>query len=308
MRIVFMGTPEFAIPTLRRLVEAGHELVAVVTAPHKPAGRGLQLKPSPVKEAAIELGITVLQPEKLKSEAFLAELQALKPELAVVVAFRMLPEVVWKMPSKGTLNLHAALLPDYRGAAPINWAVVNGETKTGATTFFIDQQIDTGDILLKTEIDLPEEWSAGDLYNVLMERDAELVVETVAGIEADTIVPQPQNEIAFVHAAPKIFKDDCRINWNQSSKKIYDFIRGMAPYPTAWTTLSDKSLKIFSSTYSKENVGKEAGEIVIVAKKEFWVQCAEGAIQIDELQFEGKKRMPASAFLLGFKDEVTHVR
>ena len=264
-----MGTPEFAIPTLRRLVEAGHELVAVVTAPDKPAGRGLQLKPSPVKEAAIELGITVLQPEKLKSEAFLAELQALKPELAVVVAFRMLPEVVWKMPSKGTLNLHAALLPDYRGAAPINWAVVNGETKTGATTFFIDQQIDTGDILLKTEIDLPEEWSAGDLYNVLMERGAELVVETVAGIEANTIVPQPQNEIAFVHAAPKIFKHDCRINWNQSSKKVYDFIRGMAPYPTAWTTLSDKSLKIFSSTYSKENVGKEAGEMVIVAKKSF---------------------------------------
>lgn len=308
MRIVFMGTPEFAIPTLRKLVEAGHDVVAVITAPDKPAGRGLQLKPSPVKEAALELGLQVMQPEKLKDPTFVKDLQALNPELAVVVAFRMLPEIVWRMPSKGTLNLHAALLPDYRGAAPINWAIINGEKKTGATTFFIDQQIDTGDILLKTEIELPEDWTAGDLYNEMMERGGNLVIETVAGIEANTIVPQPQDEIAFVHAAPKIFKDDCRINWDQPAKKVHDFIRGMSPYPTAWTQLGDKNLKVFRSNYQLENVGEKAGEVVIQDKKTMWIQCAEGAVEITELQFEGKKRMPTHAFLLGFKDEARHVQ
>ena len=308
MRIVFMGTPEFAIPTLRKLVEAGHDVVAVITAPDKPAGRGLQLRPSPVKQAAHELGLNILQPPKLKNPEFIAELKALDADLAVVVAFRMLPEIVWRMPKKGTLNLHAALLPDYRGAAPINWAIINGETKTGATTFFIDQQIDTGDILLKTEIDLPEDWTAGDLYNEMMERGGNLVIETVAGIEADSIVPQPQDEIAFLHAAPKIFKGDCRINWEQTSKKVHDFIRGMSPYPTAWTQLGDKNLKVFRSTYSAENVAEKAGEVVIKDKKEMWVQCTEGSIQIIELQFEGKKRMPAGAFLLGYKDDARHVQ
>lgn len=308
MRIVFMGTPEFAIPTLRTLADAGHEVVAVVTAPDKPSGRGLQVKPSPVKEYALERGLHILQPEKLKNQDFLDELAALKPELAIVVAFRMLPEVVWRIPSKGTLNLHAALLPDYRGAAPINWAIINGETKTGATTFFIDQQIDTGDILLQTEINLPEDWTAGDLYEEMMERGANLVLETVAAIEANAVVPKPQNEIAFIHPAPKIFKEDCRINWSQSAKKVHDFIRGMSPYPTAWTTIDGKSLKIFKSTYSTENKGNTTGEIVLEGKKELWVQCANGAIKIEELQLEGKKRMETASFLLGFKEDVGHVQ
>jgi methionyl-tRNA formyltransferase len=307
MRIVFMGTPDFAIPSLRILIDHGFEVVAVVTAPDRPSGRGQQLTPSPVKEFAVSRGLHVLQPEKLRDPAFLEALAATQPDLAIVVAFRMLPEVVWKMPKKGTLNLHAALLPDYRGAAPLNWAVINGETKTGATTFFIDQQIDTGDILLKTEVAIPHDWTAGDLHDTMMERGAELVLKTVQAIQSETIVPQPQDELAFLHPAPKIFKEDCRIDWNLDAGKIYNFIRGLSPSPTAWTTLNGKVLKIFKVTEGEETFDGTPGTLKLSGKNELWVRCGEGCLRIDNLQIEGKKRMDTAAFLLGHREELGHV-
>jgi methionyl-tRNA formyltransferase len=307
MRIVFMGTPEFAIPSLKILVEHGYEIVGVVTAPDRPSGRGQQPTPSPVKEYALSQGLLVLQPEKLSNQGFCERLESLKPELGVVVAFRMLPKVVWSLPKKGTLNLHAALLPDYRGAAPINWAVINGETKTGATTFFIDQQIDTGGILLKTEVDIPHDWTAGDLHDVMMVKGAELVLKTVKAIEAGTIVPQPQDEQAFLHPAPKIFKEDCRIDWNRPAAEVYNFIRGLSPYPTAWTLLHGKVLKVFRASEGHEAVAGKAGKLMLSGKNELWVGCGEGCLRIEELQLEGKKRMPTAQFLLGFKEELSYV-
>lgn len=307
MRIVFMGTPDFAIPSLRVLVDHGYDVVAVVTAPDRPSGRGQQLTPSPVKEFALSRGLTVLQPEKLRDPAFLAALEATHPDLAVVVAFRMLPEVVWAMPKKGTLNLHAALLPDYRGAAPLNWALINGETKTGATTFFIDQQIDTGAILLRTEVEIPYEWNAGDLHDAMMERGATLVLETVKAIEAGTVRPVPQDEKAFLHPAPKIFKDDCRIDWTQSASALYNFVRGLSPYPAAWTTLNGKVLKVYQATESPESIPGTPGTIRLSGKNELWVGCGKGSLRIDSLQIEGKKRMDTAAFLLGQREEPTHV-
>lgn len=307
MRIVFMGTPDFAIPSLRELVDAGHEVVAVVTAPDRPAGRGLQLKPSPVKEFALSRGLQVLQPEKLRDPAFLEALAATRPELAVVVAFRMLPEVVWRLPSRGTLNLHAALLPDYRGAAPINWAIINGETRTGATTFFIDQQIDTGDILLRTELDIPRHWTAGDLHDALMEQGARLVRETVQAIEAGTVQPRPQDELAIHHAAPKIFKEDCRIDWTQPAARVYDFVRGLSPYPTAWTTLGGKVLKVYRVSEGTCESAGTPGTLSVDAKGGLWVRCGDGSLRIDSLQLEGKRQMDTAAFLLGHREELGHV-
>ncbi len=307
MRVVFMGTPEFAIPSLRVLADHGLDVVGVVTAPDRPSGRGQQLTPSPVKEYALQRGIPVLQPEKLKDPAFLEAFAALRPDLAVVVAFRMLPEVVWAMPTRGTLNLHAALLPDYRGAAPLNWAVINGETKTGATTFFIDQQIDTGGILLKTEVEIPHDWSAGDLHDVMMERGAELVLETVLAIQAGTVQPQPQDEGAFLHPAPKIFKEDCRIDWQRPAADLYNFVRGLSPYPTAWTTLGGKVLKIFKVTEGEQTIEGKPGTLFLSGKNELWVQCGDGSLRIDSLQLEGKKRMETAAFLLGHREELAYV-
>lgn len=307
MRIVFMGTPEFAIPSLRVLVDHGYEVVAVVTAPDRPSGRGQVLTPSPVKEFAVSCGLHVLQPEKLKDPAFLEALAATKPDLAVVVAFRMLPEVVWSMPTKGTLNLHAALLPDYRGAAPLNWALINGETKTGATTFFIDQQIDTGAILLKTEVDIPHDWNAGDLHDAMMERGATLVLETVRAIESGTVHPQPQDEKAFVHPAPKIFKEYCRIDWNRKASELYNFVRGLSPYPAAWTLLNGKVLKIYQVTEGTVEWEGRPGSLHLTGKNELWVKCGEGALRIDSLQLEGKKRMDTAAFLLGHREGLDHV-
>lgn len=307
MRIVFMGTPDFAIPTLRVLVDHGYDVVAVVTSPDKPSGRGLQMTASPVKEFAVSRGLHVLQPEKLKDPAFLEELRGLQPDLAVVVAFRMLPEVVWSLPRHGTLNLHAALLPDYRGAAPLNWAIINGETRTGATTFFIDQQIDTGGILLKTEIDIPHEWTAGDLHDAMMERGATLVLDTVKAIESGTVKPQPQDEKAFLHPAPKIFKEDCRTDWNRPAREVYNFVRGLSPYPTAWTTLGGKVLKVFKVTEGDQTVDGKPGTLLRTAQGELWVRCGDGCLRIDMLQIEGKKRMETAAFLLGHREELSHV-
>ena len=307
MRIVFMGTPEFAIPSLRVLADHGLDVVGVVTAPDRPSGRGQQMSPSPVKEYALQRGMTVLQPEKLKDPAFIEALADLRPDLAVVVAFRMLPEVVWAMPTRGTLNLHAALLPDYRGAAPLNWAVINGETKTGATTFFIDQQIDTGGILLQTQVEIPHDWSAGDLHDVMMERGATLVLETVLAIQAGTVQPRPQDEGAFLHPAPKIFKEDCRIDWQRPAAALYNFVRGLSPYPTAWTTLGGKVLKIYKVTEGELPIDGKPGTLFLSSKNELWVQCGNGSLRIDSLQLEGKKRMETAAFLLGHREELAYV-
>jgi methionyl-tRNA formyltransferase len=302
-----MGTPEFAIPSLRVLVDHGYDVVGVVTAPDRPSGRGQQLTPSPVKEFAVSRGLTVLQPEKLKDPAFVQALTDLQPDLAIVVAFRMLPQVVWALPTRGTLNLHAALLPDYRGAAPLNWAVINGETKTGATTFFIDQQIDTGAILLRTEIDIPHDWTAGDLHDAMMERGADLVLDTVMAIESNAVRPQPQDEKAFLHPAPKIFKEDCRIDWARPASALYNFVRGLSPYPTAWTTLNGKVLKIFKVTEGDHEIAGKPGTLHLDGKNELWVRCGEGCLRIDALQIEGKKRMETAAFLLGHREELSHV-
>jgi methionyl-tRNA formyltransferase len=305
MRIVFMGTPDFAIPSLRILVEHGYPVVGVVTAPDRPAGRGLQLRPSPVKEYALSQGLKVLQPEKLRDPDFQAELSALAPDLAVVVAFRMLPEAVWRMPRLGTFNLHASLLPDYRGAAPINWAVINGERRSGATTFFLDKAIDTGQILLQQPLDIPDDWSAGDLHDQLMVMGADLVLKTVQGIEAGDIQPYPQDETVIQHAAPKIFKEHCRIDWQQPADRVRNLIRGLSPFPTAWATLDGKVLKLYRVALSDAFAGA-AGQVHIEGGR-LWIACGAGAIEVQELQLEGKTRMDAATFLRGYKGGTGHV-
>jgi methionyl-tRNA formyltransferase len=244
-----MGTPEFAVTSLEELLESGCDVVGVVTAPDKPAGRGQVITEPEVKKFAAARGIKVLQPEKLKDAEFLAQLKALNADLQVVVAFRMLPEVVWNMPPKGTINLHASLLPQYRGAAPINWAVINGETETGVTTFFLKHEIDTGDILFTEKVSVPENFTAGDLHDKLMHKGAGLLVKTVKAIESGRYKEQPQvhlAENAELKHAPKIFKEDCRVNWDKPMANVYNHIRGLSPYPTAFTTLNGKTLKIFN--------------------------------------------------------------
>lgn len=305
MRIVFMGTPDFAIPSLRILVEHGYPVVGVVTAPDRPAGRGLQLRPSPVKEYALSQGLTVLQPEKLRDPDFQAELAALAPDLAVVVAFRMLPEAVWRMPRLGTFNLHASLLPDYRGAAPINWAVINGESRSGATTFFLDKAIDTGQILLQKDLDIPEDWSAGDLHDHLMVMGADLVLQTVKGIESDSLQPFPQDESIIQHAAPKIFKEHCRIDWQQDAVRVRNLVRGLSPFPTAWTTLDGKVLKVYRVALSDETPAPPGA--VLIDRGRLHIACGSGAVEVLELQLEGKSRMDTATFLRGYKGGSGHV-
>ena len=306
MRIVFMGTPDFAIPSLRALVEGPHEVVAVVTAPDRPAGRGQKLRPSPVKVYADSQQIPVLQPVKLRDPEFIEALQELQLDLAVVVAFRMLPRMVWSIPSVGTLNLHAALLPDYRGAAPLNWVLINGETKTGATTFMIDEKIDTGGMLLQRELDIPEEWTAGDLHDAMMEFGAELVADTVKALAANELTPQPQDHSQFIHPAPKIFKEDCRIDWTKPASELYDFIRGLSPYPTAWTEIEGLGLKVFRARKVECEGQEEAGKLSVVEGKLF-VGTGRGWLEILELQLAGKKRMSAGDFLRGYKGKLEHV-
>lgn len=308
MRIIFMGTPDFAVASLRKLVEANCEVVAVITAPDKPSGRGLQLTETPVKKYAISKGIPVLQPEKLKNPEFLAELKAFNADLQVVVAFRMLPEVVWSMPSKGTFNLHGSLLPQYRGAAPINWAVINGDTETGVTTFFIEKEIDTGKIIFKEKTPITEDDTAGSVHDRLMEIGADLVLKTVRAIETGDYPQEPQPDNIELKPAPKLFKETCEINWQLPSKNIVDFIRGLSPYPAAWTYFEGKVLKIFKANVSelpelstkkgilKENIGYKTDE-----KHYFAVQTADGWIYIEELQLEGKKRLPIVEFLRGYR-------
>lgn len=301
LRIIFMGTPEFAVSSLQKLVESGSNIVAVVTAPDKPAGRGLQLTPSPVKQYALSQEIPVLQPEKLKNPAFLEELRSYKADLQIVVAFRMLPEVVWNMPPKGTFNLHASLLPLYRGAAPINWAIINGETETGVTTFFLQHEIDTGNIIFQETEPIHENDTVGTLYERLMQKGAELVVRTVQAVEANNYPQIPQPEVAVEKAAPKIFKETCEIQWNQPAETIRNFVRGLSPYPTAWTTLNGKICKIFKVSVAQNESLEEIGRYVTDHKSFLHFKTADGWAAIEELQLEGKKRMGIEEFLRGAK-------
>lgn len=314
LRIVFMGTPEFAVATLQSLVENHYNVVAVVTQPDKPVGRhGSVLQPSEVKKYAFEKGIPVLQPEKMKDPQFVEQLRNYHANLQVVVAFRMLPEVVWAMPEYGTFNVHAALLPQYRGAAPINWAIINGETQTGVTTFFLDHDVDTGRIIMQKSFDIPVTADVEYVYDGLMNLGADICLKTLEQIIASDGHPDsiPQDKLLTsgqtLHHAPKIFKETCEINWHQSAKQVYDFIRGLCPVPAAWTTLCDENgkemvLKIYKSTVSELSRVAEPGTIVVDSKR-LYITAGNGELlQIDELQLAGKKRMSARDFMNGIKN------
>ncbi len=304
MRIVFMGTPEFAVSILRALNESEHQVLAVVTAPDKPAGRGRKLKASAVKQYAEEHKLKLLQPTKLKSEDFLQELSGLKADLFVVVAFRMLPEVVWSMPTSGTINLHASLLPNYRGAAPINWAIVNGENVSGLTTFFINENIDTGDILMQERMDIGPDENAGELHDRMMELGADLVLNSVEKIASGHFELIQQDRIAAdaIKSAPKIFKEDLKIDWSKSPQSIHDHIRGMAPFPGAWTEIEvgghKSTAKILKSRLINEACEYESNQLYKEAKRLF-VAMDQSKLEILELQLEGKKRLKALDFLNG---------
>ena len=306
LRIVFMGTPDFAVLSLDILVQHNYKIVGVITAPDKPAGRGQQLHQSAVKKYAVEKNLAVLQPEKLKNADFINELKALEPNLFIVVAFRMLPELVWQMPEYGTFNLHASLLPQYRGAAPINWAVINGEKETGVTTFFLQQEIDTGNIILQEKINIEDEDNAGSVHDKLMDIGSQLVLKTVQKIEENSVTEQPQELTTSKHA-PKIYKETCLIDWNKPVLEIHNLIRGLSPYPTAFTHLDGKVLKIYKS----EVILRQAQDDSALAQNDkayltdnktyLSFKCADGYLDILELQLEGKKRMKVDEFLRGHK-------
>lgn len=333
LRIVFMGTPEFAVESLKSLVEGGYNVVAVVTQPDKPVGRHQDtLQPSQVKQYALSQGLPVLQPVKMKDPEFVEQLRSYQADLQVVVAFRMLPEVVWDMPRFGTFNVHAALLPQYRGAAPINWAVINGETETGVTTFFLDHDIDTGRIIMQKPFAIPDDADVEYVYDGLMHLGAEIAVETIDRLIASdgNIDSMPQDEMittdTVLHSAPKIFKDTCRIDFNQPAKKVYDFIRGLSPYPGAWTEIQKEGgkaqvLKVFKTSKtgkavagssanaaavenvaSSKNVASSVVGTLRVEGKSLQIACADEWLQLDTIQISGKKRMEARDFLNGMRD------
>lgn len=310
LRIVFMGTPEFAVPSLRALVAGGYNVVGVVTTPDKPAGRGQKLHQSEVKIAALELGLPVLQPEKLKAPEFVEAMQALRPDLGIVIAFRMLPEVIWAMPRLGTFNLHASLLPQYRGAAPINWAIINGETETGVTTFLLNHEIDKGGIIGQVRVPILPEDNVGTLYDKLMTTGTALVTETVDRIAAGDIRPVEQQHIdeSTLRPAPKIFKEDCRIDWTLPGRRIVDFVRGLSPYPAAWTEMhregseEPQSAKVFSATFEAAAHGQPCGTVESDGRTFIRVACADGWIAVGELQIAGKKRLLVRDLLLGWRD------
>jgi methionyl-tRNA formyltransferase len=309
MRIVFLGTPDFAVPSLEILINNGFDVVAVVTAPDKPAGRGLQLKSSPVKECALKHNIKVLQPVKLKDAEFISELQDLKADLQVVVAFRMLPEIVWNMPHLGTWNLHGSLLPNYRGAAPINHAIINGEAVTGLTTFKLSHAIDTGPIAFKEEVTINENDTAGDLHDKMMYIGAELMLQTIKAILNNSIqlIPQALLETSDTKEAPKIFPEFCKLNFNESTSVIHNKIRGLSPFPGAYAQLVIKSssttLKVYRSQIVTSDfpLGK-IGDLTIINDKHIYVSCADGHLSLLELQLAGKKRLSAKEFLAGFRE------
>lgn len=307
LRIVFMGTPEFAVPSLKALVEGGYNVVAVVTTPDKPAGRGRQLHESDVKIAARELGLPILQPEKLRDEEFVATMEALKPDLGIVIAFRMLPEVIWAMSRLGTFNLHASLLPEYRGAAPINWAIINGEKETGVTTFLLNHEIDKGAIIGQLREEIMPEDTIGTLYDRLMNKGVGLVLETVEKLAAGDIKPIEQQHIdeSTLKPAPKIFKEDCLVDWSMSGRRIVDFVRGLSPYPAAWSRLvregEELTVKIFRTSFQEAAHSEPIGTIRTDWREELEVACSDGWIRIHELQVAGKRRMTTHDLLLGFR-------
>ena len=299
LRIIFMGTPDFAVPSLEVLVKNNFNVVAVVTAPDKPQGRGQKLIAPPVKVCAQKFNIPVLQPANLKSEAFLNELKVFQANLQVVVAFRMLPEVVWAMPALGTFNLHASLLPQYRGAAPINWAIINGESETGVTTFFLRHEIDTGRIIFQEREPIADTDTAGALYVRLMQKGALLVLKTVQAIASGDCHSTPQVETPIAKHAPKIFKETCKINWAQPSKQIVDFVRGLSPYPAAWTMFKGKTFKILFASVSEHKWAAQAGDLKTDNKNYLYVKSSDGWVSINELQPEGKRRMSIQDFFRG---------
>jgi len=301
-RIIFMGTPEFAVASLDALVQAGCTIIAVITAPDKPAGRGMKLTESAVKKYAVEKQLPVLQPVKLKDPVFLDELKNLQADLQIVVAFRMLPEVVWNMPPLGTINLHGSLLPQYRGAAPINWAVINGEKETGVTTFKLQHEIDTGDILLQESFPIEEDDTAGEVHDKMKEIGAQLLVKTVTGLANGTLkeIPQKADNEPIKHA-PKLFTETCKIDWNHSVSAIYNLIRGLSPYPAAFTFLNDKMLKIYKAKKELHSSPKSPGTVETDHKTYLKFAGPDGYIYITELQLEGKKKMGVEEFLRGYR-------
>jgi len=310
-----MGTPDFAVASLAALLGKGYQVVGVVTAPDKPAGRGQKLQQSAVKSFALEHNLPVLQPEKLKDENFLIQLKSLRPDLQIIVAFRMLPEVVWKLPALGTFNLHGSLLPRYRGAAPLNWAIMNGDTESGVTTFLLKQEIDTGNILFQEKVPISPDETVGELHDQLMSIGAQLVIKTVDALAEGTAIPIPQQQLPFepekLHA-PKIFKEDCRINWSSDILTIHNKIRGLSPYPTTWTELNapykeNISLKIFRALPEQKAHNYNPGTILSDQKKWMKIACADGFLSVTDLQLAGKKRMGIEEFLRGFPNVESYI-
>lgn len=312
VRIIFMGTPDFAVESLQALVENGYQVVGVITAPDKPAGRGRQLSESAVKQYALQKGLKILQPDRLKNPEFIAQLESLKADLQIVVAFRMLPEVVWKMPPLGTFNLHASLLPQYRGAAPLNWAIINGEKETGITTFLLSHEIDTGQIIYQEKVAINEHDTVGDLHDRLMTLGAELVIKTVDALALNEVEPVDQSQLINhsekVKQAPKIFKEDCRIDWTKDVESVRNLIRGLSPYPTAWTELihveSNEQItaKLFQAICDNRSLPAAPGTLVTDGKKYLNIACSDGWLSITELQLSGKKRMNVEELLRGFQN------
>lgn len=304
LRIIFMGTPEFAVASLDALVTAGCNIVGVITAPDKPAGRGMKLTESAVKKYAVEKALVVLQPVRLKDPAFMEELRTLRADLQIVVAFRMLPEMVWNMPPMGTVNLHGSLLPQYRGAAPIHWAVINGEKETGVTTFRLKHEIDTGAILLQKSFPIGEDETTGEVHDRMKEIGAAVLVDTVKGLVDNTVHEIEQSSLAegiTLHHAPKIFTETCRINWDRSADDLHNFIRGLSPFPGALTSLDEKILKVYRSKKEHSSHAYDAGKILSDGKNYIKYACKDGYIHILDLQLEGKKRMSVEDFLRGYK-------
>jgi len=310
LRIVYMGTPEFAVAPLKTLVESGYNVVAVVTVPDKQAGRGMKLQSSPVKQYALSVNIPVMQPEKLKDEAFIEELKSFNADLQVVVAFRMLPEIVWAMPKFGTFNLHASLLPQYRGAAPIHHAVMNGDKQTGVTTFFLKHEIDTGDVIFQESIDIADDEETGSVHDRLMLLGCDVVVKTVDAVLSGNLKPLPQSEMEsgiVLRPANKLTRENTRINWDNDGLRIFNFIRGLSPYPAAWTELVSETgeilgLKVFKSVFSENIHDYNSGDLITDSKKYLKVAVRGGFVEILRLQPAGKKAMATDEFLRGFKD------
>ncbi len=301
LRIVFMGTPEFAVASLKALLDAGANVVGVITAPDKPAGRGLQLSQSAVKKFAVERGLHLLQPDKLKDPGFISQLRELRADVQVVVAFRMLPEIVWNMPPMGTVNVHGSLLPDYRGAAPINWAIINGDETTGVTTFRLKHEIDTGDVLLQEAIPISNDDTAGEVHDRMKEVGAAVLVRTLEGLAAGTIHETPQDLSAAARHAPKLFTEHCRIDFTKSVDRVHNVVRGLSPFPGAFTTLHGKTLKIYKSSKQNGTTDVLPGTVMSDQRSFLKFACSDGYLLVHELQLEGKKKMKIDEFLRGYR-------